>query len=99
MQTIINGPLDELSDQELYRIIGDAWIAQLNFQPGESFYLGSAEEMGKQEFTTLMPSLRNACGTLNPIGNQLNMTANIKRNATWAVPISVVSVLAKRQMI
>ena len=99
MPTWINGPLNEMDDDALYRLLGDAWSAQLQVKAGEQYYLGGAVEMGKREFATVAPLLRRNLAGQQPhgaLGAHACVAAALKQSGTWSMPIPVVTALALR---
>ncbi len=96
MPTWINGPLNEIDDDALYRLLGDAWSAQLQVKAGEQYYLGTAVEMGKREFASVAPLLRHNLAGQQPHGPHACVAAAIKQSGSWSMPVAVVTALALR---
>jgi hypothetical protein len=92
----IAGPLDEMSDDELYRLLGEGWIANLKFKGGESYYFGPALEMGKREFGTIEPMLRHDRHRNSTRTLETSVFATIRDYASWQMPAAIVLALAKR---
>lgn len=90
-------PLDELDASALYRLLGNAYCAQLTFRGGEAHDLGSSCEIGKREFETLVPMLREDLKQACRFGIVSGVTRTIERSATWRMPATVVAVLAIKE--
>lgn len=96
MTTTIDGPLSELHEDALYRLLGDAWFSQLQFKGGESYYLGSAMEMGKWQFDNLAPMVRRDLARPYLYGPHACLAETIRQANTWLMPVAVVTELASR---
>lgn len=96
MNLTIPGPLDELEDAELYRLLGDAWYAQFQPKRGEAHFIAPSAEIGKREYDSLLPQLREDLQQPCRYGVVACVTTAIRRSGAWRMPASVVAVLAVR---
>ncbi len=96
MRILAATPLGELSTAALYKLLGEAWIAQLRPQAGENYYLGTSEEMGKREFDAIIPQLRDDLKRPYPHGVVDCVANTIHRSGTWPMPENLVAELAGR---
>lgn len=97
MDLMIPGPLDELEESQLYRLLGDAWYAQFKPDPGQTYYLPPSAEIGKREYDSLLPRLREDLRRSCRYGVVACVASTIQRTGAWRMPASVVAVLAIKQ--
>ena len=97
MDHSINSPLDELNETALYKLLGDAWCAQLSPELGSVHELTGAAHIGKREFDAVRAMLREDLGRPFHHGLVACVSRTIKRSGTWRMPASVVTALAIRQ--
>ena len=89
-----SGPLDELDTAALYKMLGHAWYAHLRIEPGNAYYLPAAAEVGKREYESLVPLLREDFSRPSPFGVATNVARTIKRYATWNMPAALITAIA-----
>jgi hypothetical protein len=89
-------PLEESDSSTLYKLLGDAWYAQLKPSDGASYYLPSSTDVGKREFATVAPHLFEALR--QPFYHDFFaiLERTIQREAAWKMPPAVVAALALR---
>ena len=90
-------PLVELDESELYKLLGDAWYAQLRVQHGEIYSFELPEKIGKREYQTLLARLREDLRLLCDGGPVARAVKTIQRSAQWRMPATVVAALAVKQ--
>lgn len=90
-------PLEILDVKSLYALLGDAWFEQFVPKPGEVYYLGSSEEMGRREFEMVRVHIRAEL-TCYPNFEVLPcVTRAINRAHAWRMPATVVAALSIRE--
>ena len=90
-------PLDDLDEEALFRLLGDAWYAVLKTEPGGSYVLPSSTDVGKREFEAIGPVLREALRQPYYQGVLARVASTLAVEATWRMPATVVVALARRR--
>ena len=89
-----------LEEAELYKLLGEAWYAQLQPQPGAIIYLESSIDTGRREFNGLRPKLPVEISQLSFDDAVARVTRSIRESGAWRMPATVIAALAmKRGMI
>ena len=90
------GPLVHMEANTLYRLLGEAWVAQLDFRadPPRN-YLPSSEEIGRREYQRLLPALHEVLRCGGPHCHN-RVVAAIRRTELWHVPAPLIEALAIR---
>lgn len=94
---IIPGPLNELDEVGLYRLLGEAWYAQRHIDGGQTLFLAPAAEVGKREFEKLAQALSEDLRRPCRYGVIPSVTSTIQRSATWRMPATLVAALAVKR--
>lgn len=89
--------LEDLDDNALYWLLGDAWYAQLHPIAGSGLYLAPSAEVGKREFDAVAPTLRAALAQPYDLGVLTCVAHALRTSGAGWMPASVVGVLAVRQ--
>lgn len=88
--------LTMLDNSTLYRLIGDAWVAQMRPKSGEAYLLDTAEEIGRRESAAFIPCLRTEL-TRAPDDSVVDcVIAATRSSGTWAMPEMMAAELALR---
>jgi hypothetical protein len=96
MHGAAGNPLGELSADSLYRILGEAWVAQSRVRGDENCCLATVQEMGKQEFDAIVPMLREDLQQPFTHGVVACVATTVHRCGSWRMPEAVVAELAVR---
>lgn len=94
MRASIPAPLERLDSHELYRMLGEAWCAQLKPEPGKTVYLPALSEIGKLDYETVSPRLRSELKKSNLDEIITVVAAAVQQHASWRMPATVVAALA-----
>ena len=93
-----NNPLDEMDETALFKMLGDAWIAQSNpvqLKPESSRSTLSSVTIGKREFDTIVPILRETFNRPYRHGDAAGVANTLKGNSIWRMPAIIVVALAR----
>ena len=90
-------PLVHLEESELYRMLGEAWFAQLRPVPGSCYFLEPSADVGRREYDTLLPKLRENLAQSRPLSALGYVSITIQQSAKWRIPATVVAALAMKQ--
>ncbi len=90
-------PLDELNETALYKLLGDAWYAQLKTDKGGSYFFPSSVDVGKREFDAVASILTEALRQPYFHGVPARVASALQVEASWRMPASVVAALARHR--
>ena len=90
----VSNLLCEMDDVELYKLLGDAWYAQLQPKPGAMFYLESVVDTGRREFNELRRTLPAQIGKLSFDDAVACANRTIVESGAWRMPATVIAALA-----
>ena len=88
--------LEESDSSTLYKLLGDAWYAQLKPSDQAAYYLPSSADVGKREFDAVAPLLSEALRQPYYHDFISTLERTLQREAKWKMPVSVVAALALR---
>jgi hypothetical protein len=97
MVRVDRSPLDEIDEDRLYKLLGDAWYSQLTAEKGEVYYLPSSRDVGKREFEAVAPVLIEALRQPHFHGVEARVSSTLKVEASWTMPTSIIVALARRR--
>ncbi len=96
MVRVPSGVLNDMAEPGLYRLLGEAWYAQLKPRDGKAYLLDSPEKIGKREFDELAPMLRDDLRQPYEYGVPACVAQTIRRCGRWPMPMYVVAALVVR---
>lgn len=96
MNASIPAPLEKLDSNELFRMLGEAWCAQVKPEPGRALYLPALSEIGRFEYQALSPWLRIELEQTSRSDVVAVAAAAIKRHGNWRMPASIIAALAQK---
>jgi hypothetical protein len=96
MRDLDRSPLDDMDEDALFILLGDAWRDQLLTRTGESYSLPSSSDVGKREFKAVAPVLREALRQPYYHGVVARVASTLQVEADWIMPAVLVTALARR---
>ena len=103
MGRFIQNSLDDLDDETLYRMLGEAWNAQFGepwfavYDKSNANYLETSADIGRREFAKLSFVLRERLSQHSQPAAVADVNAILKQANSWTAPAGVVEALAKHQ--
>ena len=83
-----------MDEGELYRLLGEAWYAQLQPKPGTMVCLEAGIDTGRREFNGLRPALPVEISQLDFHDAVICASRVIAVSGAWRMPATVVAALA-----